>query len=267
MLRAHLFCAICAPGVMAVLAADAAPSAGGCAATGFLNQTVAVEEGNPKYVLYVPEAYTPDNAWPLIVFLHGAGERGDDGMKQSQVGLGAAIRMNPERFPALVIMPQCPEDRYWDAQILKGVEQAMAQTRQQYNVDEKRIYLTGLSMGGYATWMWGALKADTFAALMPICGGGDIEDLKGLAKKSKSGSFGTLQERVNKLAQVPIFAFHGANDEVVPPERSRQMVKLVEAANGEVKYKEFPDTGHNSWDQAYGSANAIKWLFKQKKKP
>lgn len=237
-----------------------------CNSTGFLNKTVDVQEGNSRYVLYVPADYTPEKKWPLIVFLHGAGERGDDGLKQSEVGLGAAIRMNPERFPALVVMPQCPESRYWDAPILAGVEQAMEQTRKDYTIDEQRIYLTGLSMGGYGTWMWGAVKSDTFAALMPICGGGEIEDLKGLAKKSKPGNFGTLEERVQRLAGIPIFAFHGAVDDVVPPERSREMVKLVEAAGGHVKYQEFPDTGHNSWDQAYGSANAIKWLFKQEKK-
>lgn len=234
--------------------------------TGFLNKTVDVEGGARKYVVYVPSDYTADKAWPMIVFLHGAGERGDDGLVQSEVGIGEAIRRHAAWFPAIVVMPQCPAERFWDAAV-PAIEGAMAQTEQAYNIDKDRVYLTGLSMGGYMTWIWGALKTDTFAAYMPICGGGNLLDIQKLLGAEKSTiDFGTLEERVKKIVAVPIWAFHGAKDSVVPVARTQQMVRLVKEAGGEVKYTEFPDLDHNSWDAAYGDEEAVKWLFKQKRK-
>lgn len=232
--------------------------------SGFLNQSVAVAGAESKYVLYVPREYTPDRAWPLIVFLHGAGERGDDGLIQSEVGLGGAIRRFPERYPALVLMPQCPEGAFWDTAI-PAIEAQLAKTQADYRVDRERIYLTGLSMGGYMTWLWGALKTDTFAALTPICGGGKVEDIhRLLGSKETAVDFGTLEDRVAKLAAVPVWAFHGARDPVVPVMRSQVMVRLVEKAGGEVKYTEYPDLEHNSWDAAYGDEEFPKWLLKQR---
>jgi predicted peptidase len=122
--------------------------------------------------------------------------------------------------------------------------QAFKQTIYEYNVDQTRLYLTGLSMGGFATWGYGAAEPDLFAALMPICGGGDPEDAAALAR-------------------TPIWAFHGADDKVVPPERSREMVEAVMAAGGDVRYTEFVETGHNSWDAAYGDRKHIRWLLNQ----
>lgn len=232
--------------------------------TGFLNKSVETGDGARKYVLYVPPAYDPAKAWPMIVFLHGAGERGDDGLIQSEVGLGAAIRRDVTRFPALVLMPQCPKDRFWDVAI-PAIEGAMAQTQADYNVDRERVYLTGLSMGGYMTWIWGALKTDTFAAFMPICGGGDLGDIQRLLGAKKTAvDFGALEDRVAKLATVPIWAFHGAKDSVVPVVRSQEMVQRVKAAGGAVKYTEYPETDHNSWDAAYADEDAIAWLFQQR---
>lgn len=231
--------------------------------TGFLNKSLDNGALMKRYVVYVPYGYTPEKAWPMIMFLHGAGERGRDGLLQTEVGLGAAIRRHADRWPAIVVMPQCPENMFYDA-LFDDIERAMNRTFEEYNIDRKRVYLTGLSMGGYGTWIWGALKTDTFAALMPICGGGEIMDIK--MKIGASGgkeTYGTLDERVKKLAQVPIWAFHGADDDVVSPERSRKMVKLVKAAGGDVQYTEFPKTGHNSWDQAYNLEKAIDWLFAQ----
>lgn len=232
--------------------------------TGFLDKTVTVAGKPARYALYVPEEYTPDKAWPLIVFLHGAGERGDDNLKQTEVGIGTAIRLHRDWFPALVLMPQCPEDRFWDAAI-PTIEAAIAQTRADYHVDERAISLTGLSLGGFATWIWGAVKTDTFAALMPVCGGGDVAHIRDWLLESNRDAFGTMDERVQKLATVPIWAFHGADDDVVPPERSREMVERVKAAGGKIQYTEFKETSHNSWDQAYGDKKHIKWLLKQRK--
>ncbi len=233
--------------------------------TGFLNKTLENCDAMARYVVYVPHDYTPDKAWPLIVFLHGAGERGSDGLIQTEVGIGTAIRRHADWFPAIVLFPQCPESKFWDV-IIGDIERAMTKTQQEYRIDPDRIYLTGLSMGGYGVWLWGAKKTDTFAALMPICGGGDMSELLLMSRKPPVYDFGSMEERVKKLSKVPIWAFHGADDETVPPDRSRRMVKLVKDAGGDVKYTEFPKTGHNSWDAAYGEEKHILWLLKQKKR-
>ncbi len=212
-------------------------------ATGFLNKSVIVRGKERPYVMYVPRDYRPDRAWPLIVFLHGRGERGDDGLKPSDVGLGRAIRRNPDRFPCLVVMPQCPDDVYWD-KALDIVDAAWQAAVAEYSVDPARVYLTGISMGGFGTWIYGAAHVDQFAALVPVCGGGKAEDAA-------------------RLSEVPIWTFHGAKDIVVPPDESRRMVEAVEAAGGKIRYTEYPDLEHNCWDAAYSEPKLAKWLFKQ----
>jgi len=218
-------------------------AAGAC--TGFLTKTALVNGDKRTYTLYVPKDYTPKKEWPLIVFLHGMGERGDDGLLQTEVGIGTAIRRHVDRFPCLVLMPQCSEKGWWDDS--RGdIEVSLADVREQYRIDDSRIYLTGLSMGGFATWTYGAQNTDLYAAMMPICGGGNVEDAE-------------------KLAKIPIWAFHGADDGVVPPQKSREMVEAVKAAGGNIKYTEYPGIDHSSWDPAYDDPESIEWLLKQRK--
>jgi len=217
----------------------------GACCTGFINKVAVVEGVQRAYVLYVPRDYTPNMAWPLIVSLHGVGERGDDGLFQTEVGIGRAIRRHADRFPCLVLMPQCSDKGFWDESI-GDIEVSMADVRKEYNVDAARICMTGLSMGGLATWTYGAQHTDLFAALMPICGGGKVEDAEALAK-------------------IPIWALHGAADAIVPPKKSQEMVEAVRAAGGAVKYTEFPGVNHNSWDAAYDDPKTIKWLLEQRK--
>ncbi len=214
--------------------------------TGFINKTMSVGAKTRRYVVYVPHEYDATKAWPLIVFLHGAGERGDDGLMPTEVGLGSAIRRHVERFPCVVVMPQCPDGMYWD-KAFRDIDEAIARTEIEYAIDPARVYLTGISMGGYATWIYGAAQADRFAALLPICGGGKIEDAPA-------------------LATLPIWAFHGDKDETVLPEESRKMVHAVKKAGGKAWYTEYHDIGHNSWDKAYNDPKAIKWLLKQRKR-
>jgi predicted peptidase len=232
--------------------------------TGFLNKTIEIDGEEREYVVYLPADYTPDTPWPLIMFLHGAGERGDDGLIQTEVGIGTAIRRHRDWFPAVVVMPQCPEDLVW-TDVRPHMEAILAAAREDYNIDPQRIYLTGISMGGYGTWIWGAEKADTFAALLPICGGGSALDLIGLSKGAPDLDVQAFQDRIKKLAALPIWAFHGADDDVVPPARSEYMAQQVNNAGGQVKLTIFEDTGHNSWDQAYGMKEAIDWLLAQRK--
>ena len=268
MLRRGLITAVGAG--MALLAACAAEAPQevvtlATTATGFLDKSVAVDGQTRHYALYVPENYSPEKAWPLVVFLHGSGERGNDNLKQTDEGIGHAIRLHRDRFPALVLMPQCPDGKFWDAAV-PVIDAAMAQVQEEYKIDPKAITLTGLSLGGFATWIWGATRTDTFAALMPICGGGEPADVLGRLDEKQSATFGTMEERVKSLSTVPIWAFHGADDDVVPPARSREMVKRVKDAGGDVKYDELKNTLHNSWDATYDNEKAIEWLLKQRKK-
>jgi len=265
---------VCAVAIVALLAlsnhAEAAPKMGKGkkndegVATGFINKTLAVGGKPVRYVVYVPYGYDAGKAWPLIFFLHGAGERGDDGLVQTEVGIGSAIRRNPERFPAVVVLPQCPKDGFYSG-MLDEMEQMLAETRAEYNIDDRRITLTGLSMGGYGTWLWGAAKADTFAALMPICGGGRADHLRAVGIRSEE-LFGTFEERVACWKDMPIWAFHGADDSVVPVSETIDTVEAIKAAGGKkVKFTEYPDTNHNSWDKTYQDKKVIAWLLKQKK--
>ncbi len=209
--------------------------------TGFLNKTMNVDGVERRYVVYVPREYDPGRKWPLIVFLHGMGERGDDGLIPSEVGIGTAIRRHVDRFPCIVVMPQCPGDRDW-TEAFDHIDTVIAETLQAYSIDRSRIMLTGLSMGGFGTWDYGAQHAEFFAALMPICGGGNVADAPA-------------------LATVPIWAFHGGSDSVVSPKESQTMVEAVKKAGGDIRFTEYPGVDHNSWDRAYGDAEATKWLL------
>ena len=214
--------------------------------TGFINRTMQVGGKEHRYVVYVPFDYTPNKPWPVIMFLHGAYERGNDGLIQTDVGIGRSIRKHTDRFPCIVVMPQCPEWSWWEnSEDL--IDMALAETRRIYNVDTARIYLTGISMGGNATWNYGARRLNVYAALIPICGKGNPRDAK-------------------VLAGIPIWAFHGAKDENVPVRHTRKMVEAIQKAQGNIKYTEFPEADHNSWDKAYGGEDTLVWLLAQRKK-
>jgi predicted peptidase len=222
---------------------------GASTGTGFITKVINVNNRDRAYCLYIPREYDPQKAWPLIVALHGSGERGEDGLLQTEVGIGRAIRRHADRFPCLVLMPQCAVKTHWRTAWAKSKDEIAAeisQTCKEFNVDPDRTYLTGLSMGGVGTWTYGAENVDAFAALMPICGGGD-------------------PKHAQKLARIPIWAFHGAEDSTVPPQESRQMVEAIKAAGGNVKYTEYEKVNHNSWDQTYDDPDTIKWLLSQKR--
>lgn len=215
--------------------------------TGFLNRTYTREGFTMPYVVYMPRDYEPSRKYPVILFLHGAGERGHDGLRQTQVGIGAAIRSSPERFPCIVVMPQCPADKWWRGEELEAAYQCLQQTMKEFSCDPQRVYLTGLSMGGFGSWELAAKYPDTFAAVIPICGRGNPADAE-------------------KLKTMPIWVFHGEADSVVPPSFSREMVEALKKAGSTlVRYTELPGTGHNSWDAAYNSAAVIRWLLEQRR--
>jgi predicted peptidase len=211
---------------------------------GFLNRVHKDPGGEEaKYVLFIPHDYKGDKPYPIILFLHGAGETGTDGQKQARVGLGSAVRKKEKTFPFIVVFPQS-QKRTWQANSGDGQRALaiLAEVQKEYKVDPKRVYLTGLSMGGFGTWSMAAAYPDRWAAIVPICGGGN-------------------PSQADKIKDIPCWCFHGDADKAVPVDRSRKMIEALKAAGGSPKYTEYPGVGHNSWDKAYGTAELYDWLL------
>ena len=222
------------------------------------------KEESFKWRLLKPENPDANKKYPVVLFLHGAGERGTDNKKQLYY-FGNAITKpeNRQQYPCYVIVPQCRDGKKWaDVDWAKKRSEAapkeasdqskvalaiLDEVVKKYPVDEKRIYLTGLSMGGFGSWDIACRYPEKFAAVVPICGGGD-------------------ESQAAKLVKLPIFCAHGAADNVVSVERSRGMIEAIKKAGGNPIYAEYPAVGHNSWDRAYNDADgAIPWMFKQAK--
>ena len=199
-----------------------------------------------KYVVFMPAAYKTDGEpFPVILFLHGMGESGTDGIAQATVGIGPAITRSKKPFPFIVIMPQSPK-RSWMADSPDG-QTAIAildEVGKEYKLDPNRTYLSGLSMGGYGTWSLAVKYSDKWAAIAPVCGGGD-------------------PKQAEKIKHIPCWIFHGDKDTAVNVEKSREMVAALKAAGGNPKYDEYPGVGHNSWDKAYATKELYSWLLQQ----
>ncbi|MBX2845536.1 MAG: dienelactone hydrolase family protein [Saprospiraceae bacterium] len=201
-----------------------------------------LEENGLDYYLYLPENYNKADALPFMLFLHGAGERGDSIEQLLQWGPPKKVA-NGESMPFIIASPQCPTNKYWpqDDQLDRLVA-LMDHVEANYKVDPKRVYVTGLSMGGYGTWYLSARYNDRIAAAAPICGGGELDSAAA-------------------IAEVPIWAFHGAKDPVVPLVRSSEMVDAVNAAGGNAKLTIYPDEEHLSWRPAYANDSLYTWLL------
>ncbi len=248
MLRLAVFTACLAALTAAASGARAVQSgeAEGGITKGFLFKSIKHGDETFRYVLYVPEAYDGSKPWPTILFLHGMGECGTDGIKQVGVGIGKAILEHVERWPFIVIIPQKPVPvqlwMHYEPELLE----ILAATRRDYRVDDSRLYLTGLSQGGFGTWGLAAKHPDLFAAIAPICGGG-------------------AASTAPALKEMPIWAFHGEADDTVSPKLSTDMVAAVKAAGGDATLTLYPGVGHNSWDKAYGESGLWEWLLKHTK--
>ncbi len=202
-----------------------------------------------QYLLYVPKDYqNSGQAWPLVLFLHGIGERGADLELLKLHGMPKLIAAGAE-FPFLVVSPQCPEDTMWPNE-LDALHALLENIIAAYRVDRSRIYLTGLSMGGYGAWHLAAAYPAMFAALVPICGW--------------TNPFVGFPERIQVLKDVPVWAFHGAEDEIVPLQRSQELVDVLEAHQGNVKLTVYPQVGHDSWTQTYENPELYQWLLQQR---
>jgi predicted peptidase len=233
--------------------------------TGFLKRNVTIGTVTYYYQVYVPPDYTPKKKRPVILFLHGAGERGEDGELQTQVGIGPAIRRGTTHFPCIVVFPQCWRGAVWAGEMEK---QALEQTIKEFNGDRQRVYLTGLSMGGYGTWYFASRYPDKFAAIAPICGG-VVPPARFPFPPEAAAQIPTekpYETIARKIGKTPVWIFHGDADQSIPVSESRQMHEALQALGGTVKYTEYPGVGHNSWDKAYGETEVVSWLLSQRLK-
>ena len=195
------------------------------------------------YLLYLPEGYGKDGTkWPLVLFLHGAGERGTDLELVKKHGPPGLVGAGKE-FPFILVSPQCPEDEYWSVPVLKAL---LDRILERLSVDRSRMYLTGLSMGGNGTWRMATAYPDLFAAIAPVCGWGD-------------------PARVSVLKHIPVWAFHGKKDPVIAFERGESIVKHLKAAGGNVRFTVYEEAAHDSWTETYQNPDFYEWLLGQKK--
>jgi len=194
------------------------------------------------YLLFLPQGYEQSKEkWPLMLFLHGAGESGSDLAKVKTHGPPKIVETKPD-FPFILVSPQSARGG-WNNDTLNAL---LDDVIRNYRVDKSRVYLTGLSMGGFGTWSLAAAHPEKFAAIVPICGGGNTADAK-------------------KLATLPIWVFHGAKDPTVPVQRSREMVEAIKAAGGNIKFTEYPEAKHDCWTETYDNPELYQWLLAQKR--
>jgi predicted peptidase len=222
------------------------------------------EDGKLLYRLMKPKDYDAQRKYPLVLFLHGAGERGEDNMAQLKWGCeDFASDKNRKQHPCFVVVPQCPENEQWvdvpwtadrhtmpekPTAALRMSLELLAALEKEFSIDADRVYITGLSMGGFGVWDAVQRHPDRFAAAAPVCSGGD-------------------PQFAERIAHVPIWAFHGAKDTVVKPHRSREMVEAIQAAGGRPKHTEYPDASHNSWTPTYANPELYAWMFGQRRAP
>jgi predicted peptidase len=215
-----------------------------------------------SYLLSLPPGRDAGAAgrWPLLLFLHGIGERGTDvwhvalqglpKLLHGQPGLTAAEQEIGREVAAqfIVVAPQCPPDEVWDSTALLAL---LDEVDREFQPDPARIYVTGLSLGGYGTWRLGLRQPGRFAAIAPICGGGSIADITTALRTDPAA-----------LQRLPVWAFHGAKDRVVPPGESERMVKALQAAGlAEVKFTLYPEAEHDSWSATYANRELYAWLL------
>lgn len=195
------------------------------------------------YLLYLPPGYEDsDGNWPTIVFLHGSGERGSD-LERVKVHGPPKLIERGEQLPFIVVAPQCPELHYWGSEWLSPL---LDEVCRENRVDADHIYLTGISMGGYGTWQWACAEPQRFAAIAPICGGG-------------------RPQNASAIKDLPVWAFHGAKDDIVPLAESTAMVEALRACGGDVRFTVYPEAGHDSWTETYENPELLEWFLARKR--
>ena len=226
--------------------------------TGFLNRTIQVNGARYHYVVYLPEEWSPKQKWPVILFLHGSGERGSDGLDQTQIGLPNALRSHPERWPFVVVMPQIPYNhRHWtDPDMMALAMGALNTEVKEFHGDPERLYLTGISLGGYGVWEIAKDYPGRFAAIAPVSGG-----IFWSYAPSRWHDQDIVEEYVNAIGRTPVWIFHGTDDSVVAPAQARIMFKALSAGGGDVRLWEYDKYRHNAWDRAYADPQLPQWFL------
>jgi predicted peptidase len=237
--------------------------------TGFLDRVLTVGDTEYRYQVYVPRQYEPGHTWPVVLFLHGAGERGTDGLAQTDVGLGSAIRRHVDRFPCVVVFPQCRAGQVWAGEMEEQALAALDATMEEFHGDESRVYLTGISMGGYGSWAIAGRNPGRFAALVVVCGGvrpprADRLPPGTVVLPLEQRGPDAYTEAARLIGSTPVWVFHGAEDPIIPVSESTRMVEALEAAGGNVRYTEYPAVGHASWTPAYADPALPGWLLSRR---
>lgn len=210
---------------------------------------VAKRDGSLNYLLYLPPGYDPQDAkrWPLVLFLHGSSMRGDDINLVKRQGLARLVNQGLE-FPFILVSPQCPASQWWTwPELCTALSHVLDEVESQYAVDPERIYVTGLSMGSFGTWSLAIAYPQRFAAISPISGPADELD------------------RLNTISHLPVWAFHGDQDIIVPLQGMVETVKLLKAYGSNVKLTIYPDVGHNAADLSYTDPEWCRWLLSQRR--
>jgi predicted peptidase len=222
--------------------------------TGLVTRTVTVGRNSYQYQVYVPAKLRGRRDVPVILFLHGIGQRGEGGFVPASGAAAALMRRYLEEVPAVVLLPQCARGHYWhDAEMERMVLAQLEATAREFGADARRTYLAGVSMGGYGAWHLASRHPGRFAAVVPICGGSPV---------ASGERFATVARGVGRT---PVWVFHGADDRVVPVSESRRMVEALKAVEGSrVRYSEFAGVGHNVWLKALAEPGLLPWLLAQR---
>ena len=228
--------------------------------TGFLNRRIEWEGVPYRFQVYLPEEWRRDDGkqWPIILFLHGRGERGFEGMWQTQIGLPQELRDHPERWPFVVVMPQCPLPAHWtDPKMLQMAMAALDQESAEFHGDRERTYLTGLSMGGYGVWELARLYPRRWAAIAIAAGG-----IFWSYEPERWEQAATLPaEYAQAAGHIPIWLFHGSDDPVVPVREDELMFEALKSAGGQVRFWIYQGLFHDCWTRAYNEPELPRWLL------
>ena len=234
--------------------------------TGFLNRQLTFKGVNYRFQVYLPEEYRRNDHrhWPIILFLHGRGERGGEGMWQTQIGLPLQVRDHPDRWPFIIVMPQCRYPSFWtDPDMLAMAIATLDQETAEFHADASRTYLTGLSMGGYGAWELAKLYPKRWAAIAIAAGG----VFWSYAPERWQRASTLPAEYARALGSTPVWMFHGSEDNVVPARESELMYNALKANDGHVRLWIYKGLHHDSWARAYNEADLPRWLLAHKLGP
>jgi predicted peptidase len=239
--------------LMGGMAAFTAPASAEGQTSGLQTRTVRMGNESYSYQLYVPAKLQGQGKPPVIVFLHGIGQRGEGGFLPSTGTAATFARGYLEQVPAIIVLPQCRRDRFWsDPEMERMVMASLEQTVKEFEADTRRLYLTGVSMGGFGVWNIAANNPARFAALVAICGGSSLRN---------GDRFAPLAQGVGKT---PAWVFHGEDDRIVPVSESRGMVEALKAVKGNrVRYNEYKGVGHNVWLNVLREGDLMPWILAQ----